>query len=112
MTLSQKRISKREAGRSHSKVTYSPGDRRSGERPASLPRGFMRQSQMEYGPRAQWRWWGWLLAGLGCGALIGLSVPPFGWWPLAWLGFAGIAFLLPGQPVRPRILLGLGTGAG
>jgi apolipoprotein N-acyltransferase len=39
-------------------------------------------------------------------------VPPFGWWPLAWLGFAGIAFLLPGQPVRPRILLGLGTGVG
>ena len=39
-------------------------------------------------------------------------MPPFGWWPLAWLGFAGIAFLLPGQPVRTRILLGLGAGAG
>jgi apolipoprotein N-acyltransferase len=67
---------------------------------------------MPTGPRAHWRWWGWLVAGLGCGALIGLSVPPFGWWPLAWLGFAGIAFLLPGQPIRTRILLGLGAGTG
>jgi apolipoprotein N-acyltransferase len=63
-------------------------------------------------PGAQRRWWVWLAAGLGCGVLLGLSVPPFGWWPLAWLGFAGIAFLLPGQPVRTRILIGLGAGAG
>jgi apolipoprotein N-acyltransferase len=44
--------------------------------------------------------------------LIGLSVPPFGWWPLAWLGFAGLAALLPGQPLRTRIVLGAGTGVG
>jgi apolipoprotein N-acyltransferase len=43
--------------------------------------------------------------------MLGLSVPPFGWWPLAWLGFAGIAFLLPGLRLRPRLLVGLGTGA-
>jgi apolipoprotein N-acyltransferase len=51
-------------------------------------------------------------AGFGCGMLLGLSVPPFGWWPLAWLGFAGVAALLPGQPVRSRVLLGCGTGVG
>jgi apolipoprotein N-acyltransferase len=62
--------------------------------------------------REHWRWWGWLAAGLGCGVLIGLSIPPFGWWPLAWIGFAGIALLLPGQPIRTRALLGLGAGAG
>jgi apolipoprotein N-acyltransferase len=44
--------------------------------------------------------------------LLGLSVPPFGWWPLAWLGFAAVATLLPGQPVRTRVLLGCGTGLG
>lgn len=61
---------------------------------------------------ARWRWWGWLVAGLGCGILVGLSVPPFGWWPLAWVGFAGLALLLPGRPRRTRAVLGLGTGAG
>jgi apolipoprotein N-acyltransferase len=61
---------------------------------------------------ARWRWWGWLAAGLGCGVLIGLSVPPFGWWPLAWLGFAGLALLLRGRPVRARAALGSATGVG
>jgi apolipoprotein N-acyltransferase len=60
----------------------------------------------------RWRWWTWLAAGFGCGMLLGLSVPPFGWWPLAWLGFAGLAALLPGQPVRNRVLLGCGAGVG
>jgi apolipoprotein N-acyltransferase len=67
---------------------------------------------MPNGRLAKWRWWTWVAAGLGCGALIGLSVPPFGWWPLAWLGFAGLALLLPGQPIRTRALLGAGAGAG
>jgi len=61
---------------------------------------------------AGWRWWGWLAAGLGCGGLISLSVPPFGWWPLAWFGFAGVALLLPGRTIRTRALFGGGAGLG
>jgi apolipoprotein N-acyltransferase len=57
-------------------------------------------------------WWGWLLAGMVCGTAVALSVPPFGWWPLAWLGLAGIAYLLPGRPVADRALLGFGAGLG
>jgi apolipoprotein N-acyltransferase len=44
--------------------------------------------------------------------LIGLSIPPFGWWPLAWFGFAGLALLLPGRPAGTRALLGAGAGVG
>jgi apolipoprotein N-acyltransferase len=46
-----------------------------------------------------------------CGALIALSIPPFGWWPLAWIGFAGLALILPGRPARTRALVGFGAGA-
>jgi apolipoprotein N-acyltransferase len=41
-----------------------------------------------------------------------LSIPPFGWWPLAWLGIAGLAYLLPGRPLRDRAALGAGAGLG
>ncbi len=107
----QKRTSKGGARRSASSSPYSFRIPTSSERPAARSRGLLRRAQPSGGRRADWAWWGWLLAGLGCGVLIGLSVPPFGWWPLAWLGFGGIAFLLPGQPLRPRLLLGVGTGA-
>jgi apolipoprotein N-acyltransferase len=49
---------------------------------------------------------------MACGALIGLSIPPFGWWPLAWLGFAALVIALPGRPVRTRVALGAGLGIG
>ena len=57
---------------------------------------------------------GLLVLGLGalCGILVALSVPPFGFWPLAWLGFAGLAHLLPGRSAAQRTLLGLGAGLG
>ena len=60
----------------------------------------------------RWRWWGWLAAGVVCGVPVGLSVPPFGWWPLAWLGFAAVALLLPGRSIGIRAALGLGVGVG
>ena len=44
--------------------------------------------------------------------LVALSVPPFGWWLLGWLGFAGIAYLLPGRTWRERLALGFGAGLG
>lgn len=52
------------------------------------------------------------LQGVVCGVLVALSVPPFGWWPLAWLGFAGIAFLLRGRTWGRRVALGFGAGLG
>lgn len=55
---------------------------------------------------------GLLGAGAGCGLLVALSVPPFGWWPLAWVGFAGLALLLPGRSARDRAWLGWGAGLG
>ena len=54
----------------------------------------------------------WVAAGLVCGLLIALSIPPFGFWPLAWVGFAGIALALPGRPARDRFALGFGAGLG
>src|SRR5262249_4040578 len=62
--------------------------------------------------RDHWRWWGWLAAGLGCGVLIGFSVPPFGGGPLGWIGFPGLAPPLPRPPLPAPGLLGLGAGAG
>jgi apolipoprotein N-acyltransferase len=50
--------------------------------------------------------------GVVCGALVALSEPPFGWWPLGWLGFAGIAFWLPGLRWGARLALGFGAGLG
>jgi apolipoprotein N-acyltransferase len=55
--------------------------------------------------------WVWLVAGCGAGVLVALSLPPFGWWPLAWVGFGAVAFLLPGLTVWPRVMLGAGLGA-
>lgn len=65
-------------------------------------------------PPAWWNgaWWYWLAPGAVCGVLIALSVPPFGWWPLAWLGFAGIAYMLPGRTWGERLALGFAAGLG
>jgi apolipoprotein N-acyltransferase len=57
------------------------------------------------------RRWVCLAAGCGAGVLVALSLPPFGWWPLAWIGFGAVAFLLPGLSVWPRVMLGGGLGA-
>ena len=53
-----------------------------------------------------------LVLGAACGVLIALSLPPFGWWPLGWLGFAGVAYLLPGLRWASRLALGFGAGLG
>src|SRR2546421_6216489 len=47
---------------------------------------------------------------LVAGALLALSLPPFGWWPLAWAGFALLGWRLNGLPWRAP--LGAGGGAG
>ena len=46
-----------------------------------------------------------LLLGAVAGALVAFSIPPFGWWPLAWIGFAVLAATLPGRnwPVRMAV---------
>ena len=63
-----------------------------------------------FGPHV--RSWSWLGPGVVCGALVALSVPPFGWWPLGWLGFGGLAAALPGRSRTSRFALGLGAGLG
>lgn len=44
------------------------------------------------------------------GGLVALSVPPLGWWPLAWLGLGLLAWRLSGLPARRRALAGLAAG--
>lgn len=48
--------------------------------------------------------------GAVAGALVALSLPPFGWWPLAWIGLAVVAAALPGRGWRVRLALGAGFG--
>lgn len=45
------------------------------------------------------------------GVLVTLTVPPFGWWPLAIPGIALLAVALRGAPLRRRLLLGFVFGA-
>jgi apolipoprotein N-acyltransferase len=52
------------------------------------------------------------LAAVGAGALIALSVPPFGWWVLGPLGTAGFAWLVWDRPWRARAAAGFGVGLG
>ncbi|HUE58566.1 MAG TPA: apolipoprotein N-acyltransferase [Acidimicrobiales bacterium] len=54
----------------------------------------------------------YLGVGLVCGALVAFSIPPFGFWLLAWLGFAGLAAFLPGRSMAEKALLGFGAGLG
>lgn len=58
------------------------------------------------------QWASLAVGGLACGILVALSEPPFGWWPLAWVGFAGLAGLLYRRRARSRALVGLSAGVG
>lgn len=50
--------------------------------------------------------------GLGGGALVALSLPPFGWWWLAWVGFGLFAVALRAEEWARRALIGLAFGLG
>lgn len=55
-----------------------------------------------------------LMAGLGpvaAGGLIAFSMPPWGWWPLAFVGIAILDRLVADQPTRTRFIRGALTGA-
>ncbi len=43
-----------------------------------------------------------LLRCVGAGGCIALAVPPFGWWPLAFVGIALADRLIAGRPWRSR----------
>lgn len=58
------------------------------------------------------RWYSTLLVGLAAGVLVALSLPPFGFWPLAWVGLGALTAALPGRPWRSRVVLGAGLGLG
>ncbi|PZS23541.1 MAG: apolipoprotein N-acyltransferase [Acidimicrobiales bacterium] len=47
---------------------------------------------------------------LVAGGLTAASVPPLGWWPLAWLGLGLLAWRLRGLSARQRGLAGLAAG--
>ena len=56
---------------------------------------------------------GWAIMGsLAAGGLVALSMPPWGWWPLALIGLVALERLLADQPMRSRAWRGLGFGAG
>jgi apolipoprotein N-acyltransferase len=42
------------------------------------------------------------VAAVGAGALVAASLPPWGWWPLAFVGIALLAALLADRPARSR----------
>jgi apolipoprotein N-acyltransferase len=52
------------------------------------------------------------LAPLAAGAMIGLSLPPFGLWPLAFAGVALVAVSLSSRTMRSRALAGFTAGIG
>jgi apolipoprotein N-acyltransferase len=53
-----------------------------------------------------------VIAGVVGGLLVALSLPPFGWWPLAWIGLGVVVLVLPGESWRGRLLIGAGFGLG
>jgi apolipoprotein N-acyltransferase len=56
---------------------------------------------------------GWgrgLVVGALAGLLVALSIPPFGFWPLAWIGLAVVAYALPGTTRRTRLAIGVSFG--
>jgi apolipoprotein N-acyltransferase len=66
----------------------------------------------DVGPRT-WRRRSLHAAALGAGVLVALSLPPWGFWPLAFVGIAGFAFTVSEPlPARQRFLRGLLFGAG
>ena len=56
---------------------------------------------------------GWTAAGsLVAGVLVALSMPPWGWWPLALVGLVAFERLIADQPIGARAWRGFGFGAG
>jgi apolipoprotein N-acyltransferase len=53
-----------------------------------------------------------ILASLGTGLLLAAALPPWGWWPLAFVGLAGFDRLIANQPRGARFLRGWGVGLG
>lgn len=53
-----------------------------------------------------------LLAAVGAGGLLAASLPPWGWWPLAFAGIAALDFLIADRPRGSRFRRGLLTGLG
>jgi apolipoprotein N-acyltransferase len=51
-------------------------------------------------------------AGLGAGALLAASLPPWGWWPLAPAGAAVLVAALGGRPWARRLTAGFAGGVG
>jgi apolipoprotein N-acyltransferase len=51
-------------------------------------------------------------AALAAGTAVALSLPPFGWWPLAIVGLAGLAACLHRRPWWQRAALGAAAGFG
>jgi apolipoprotein N-acyltransferase len=82
--------------------------------PTGPPGRRVRQSRPDmFGPRPRLPKWSKLMAaGIACGLLIALSEPPFGWWPLAWAAFAGVAFLVSGREMGERAAAGFAVGVG
>ena len=58
------------------------------------------------------RRWAGGLAALGCGALVASSLPPWGWWPLAFVGIALFDRLVAAQPRGTRWRRGWLFGVG
>lgn len=52
------------------------------------------------------------LPALGAGLLLAFSLPPWGWWPLAFCGAALLYWRLGGMPLRARVLAGWLAGLG
>ncbi|MDQ2754347.1 MAG: apolipoprotein N-acyltransferase [Actinomycetota bacterium] len=51
-----------------------------------------------------------LAAGAAAGGLIAVSIPPYGWWPLAVVGYGVVALSLTGASLGGRLTLGAGVG--
>jgi apolipoprotein N-acyltransferase len=49
---------------------------------------------------------------LAGGALVGLSLPPIGWWPMGVVGFAAVAWTLANRRARSRLWVGMLAGIG
>ena len=56
---------------------------------------------------------GWTAVGsVAAGGLVALSMPPWGWWPLALVGLVAFERLVANQPMLARAWRGFGFGAG
>ncbi len=53
-----------------------------------------------------------MLAPLGAGGLLAFSMPPWGWWPLAFVAFAWLTMQLRGRDRRSAYRVGFGFAAG